>query len=172
MSLKHKTYLEFLQRMPSRNEIDEYQATLTPENIEQFQCLMLFGFFGMEQLARERKLIGIGDMYFTFQGLVTMLISVLAAVSLNRLVFQFDFIGFASIFALFTLAGWSYLIFYRKQDFYINRSTLWKIILNQYLSWVDRDADGFVETLDEYIDEFPKQKRSKILTTVRNQVAR
>lgn len=172
MSLKHKTYLEFLSRIPSSSEIDEYLTGLIPKNKEQFNSLMLFGYFGMEQLAKEKKLIRIGDMYFTLRGLVVMILSASAAMLLNRFVLHFNFWGFAILFALFTLGGWSYLVYYRKHRFYVERTTLWKIILEQYINWINRDSDGFIETFNEYITNIPKKKEPKMLIMVRNQIAR
>ncbi len=172
MSLKLKMYLEFLQRMPSGVELDEYRSTLAPANKDSFDQLMLFNFYGMKQLAKERKLVGIGDMYFTLQGLGVMVLAIVSAVSLNRFVFQFNLIGFSILFGLLALAGWSFVVFYKKHFFYVNRSSLWSQILMQYSFWLNREPDEFVSTLNEHIENIPKQKQARILNAIRNQLAR
>lgn len=170
--MKYNMYLEFLLKSPSRSALDNYEAGLTPENKEQIDSLLLFSFFEMQQLAKERKLIGIGDMFFTISGLVVILLSVLTTSILNRSLFHFSIYGFIILFGVFVLAGWSYLIFYRKHYFYVNGSTLWKIVLEQNLEWINRDPDNFKSTLDDYSDSLPEDKSQKILNKVRRQISR
>ncbi|MDN4067682.1 hypothetical protein QYF50_07220 [Paenibacillus vini] len=164
-------HFSFLLGIPSKADMKAYEDDMNDEEKKDFNFLLLFVFFGMQQMAKDQKLVRIGDVYFTYRGIMVMAVSVIASILLNRFLLGFNYLGFALLFCIFSVLGGVYLKYLVKDIFFLYRIELWKKMLQQFEAWENRDSEDFERTLTQYIIEFPKEKHSKFTKLVRNQIS-
>ncbi|MDN8593164.1 hypothetical protein Q0V21_31025 [Paenibacillus sp. 11B] len=166
MSLKLRTYLEFLERKPGKAELTEYMSGLTDSNQIEFKNLVLFSYYGMEQLAKTEKLHKITDFYITTATIVATIGSLVCTAVLNNLLFKFGSAGFIAIFALLNLVSLMFILHYQKKPIYVAQNTIWQITIKQYLHWLARDSEDFTTILKEFTDQFPEKKSDKFMKLI------
>lgn len=158
--------MEFLERKPSKDQLDEYMEDLTEQNQGEFKNLVLFTYYGLEQLAKAEKLHKVGDLFISPLTLYATLGSLITSALLNNLLFNFGATGFIGMFAILDTVALMFVIHLQKKPLYVGTDKLWMITIKQYLHWLARDSEDFIQTLHDFTQQFPEKKSDRFMKLI------